>query len=154
MSLVLTMTSLAILAGLSLTELSAVAVGEIVSGKKKAKLEEGLETVYTDSTILYNTLLAYDCHVERVSENDYLVETESGKLRYYRANPNSAFNVYFDRIDNPDALLRTIHEFDREYGRNVQDFTYHHIKENLADNMRIYDEQVEGDDLLLTISID
>ncbi len=154
MSLVLTMTSMAVLAGLSLTHISAGVIAEILDGKNKQEVSEGFETVFTDSQMLYNTLTDYDCHVEKVSENEFLVDTVNGKLRYYRKDENTPFSIYFDRIDNPDGLMRSIDEFERCYGRNVQDFTYNHIKQNLAPNMRIYDEQVVDDELVLTISVD
>lgn len=154
MSVVLTMTSLAIIAGLTLSEVSLTTISELVSKKEKHQTNQGYETVFTDSTILHNTLINYDCHVEVVSENEYLVESVNGKLRYYRENNTQPFSVYFDKIDNPDGLIKSINEFERDYGRNVQDFTYHHIKENLADNMRIYDEQIVDDELVLTINVD
>lgn len=154
MSCILTMTSLAVIAGLSLTQISAAAISEILSGKKQKDYAEGFETVFNDASLLYNSLIAFDCHVEVISENEYLVETENGKLRYYRDNPNQPFSIYFDQIDNPDGLLRNINEFEENYGRNVQDYTYNHIKNNLADNMRIYDEQIVDDELVLTVSID
>ena len=154
MSLILTMTSLTVLAALSLSEVSVVAITEAITNKKKVKHEAGLETVFTDSTLLYNTLQNYDCHIQAVSENEYLVQTQHGKLRYYRENADRPFSLYFDRIDNPDGLMQNICEFERDYGRNVQDYTYHHIKKNLADNMRIYDEHVEDDEIVLTINLE
>ena len=154
MSCVLTMTAMAVLAGLSLSQVSVGVLAEILDGKKKHDNKEGFETVFTDSQMLYNTLTDYDCHAEKVSENEFLVDTINGQLRYYRKDENKPFSIYFDRIDNPDGLLQSIDEFERCYGRNVQDFTYNHIKQNLAPNMRIYDEQVVDDELVLTISVD
>ena len=52
------------------------------------------------------------------------------------------------------ALLEQIQLFETEYGRNVQTYTYHHIKENLTEDMQIVSETVlEDDSLVLTISI-
>lgn len=154
MSLVLTMTSLTILAGVSLTELSAAAIAETVLAKKQVNYEEGLETVFTDSAILYSTLTEYDLHVEKISENEYTVQTENGVLRYYRSQEEQAFSLYLDQIDNPEGLLQNIAEFEKEYGRNVQNYTYDHIKNNLSDNMRIYSEEVVDDELVVTINVD
>lgn len=156
MSLVLTMTSLAVLAGLTITEVSVTAVVESVMGSKKAKkkVNEGLETIFTDSNILYKTLQQYDCHITVVSENEYLVESENGKLRYYRKNENMPFSLFLDQIDDPDGLLNNISEFEKDYGRNIQDYTYHHIRDNLSNGMSICDEQVLDDELVLTINIE
>ena len=92
------MTSMAVLAGLSLTHISAGVIAEILDGKNKQEVSEGFETVFTDSQMLYNTLTDYDCHVEKVSENEFLVDTVNGKLRYYSKDENTPFSIYFDRI--------------------------------------------------------
>lgn len=145
---------MAIIAGMTMTELSLSTVSEIVGKKEKHKSGQGYETIFVDSQILYKTLNDFDCHVEEISENEYLVETEHGKLRYYRENSSMPFSIYFDQVDNPDALIQNINEFEQDYGRNIQDYTYNHIKQNLGDNMRIDDEQVVDDELVLTINID
>lgn len=41
-----------------------------------------------------------------------------------------------------------------DYGRNIQEYTYQHIKSSLATNMSIENEYYEGDELYITINVE
>ena len=151
MSMILTMTSAAIIAALSLSE---VTVASLVACNGSRQQTEELETVFTDMDILEKTLVEMDCHVKKLSENELAVETVCGTLRYRRNHAGEPFRMALDDIRDAQGLLENIREFETTYGRNVQDYTYHHIKENLADGMSIENEFFEGDDLYLTINVE
>lgn len=151
MSVVLSLTSAAIIAGISV---SSVAVAGLVENKKSAKKQKSLETIFNDHGLLLKTLADYGCCVEQVSENDFRVQTQCGVLRYFRTDSTQPFRLLLEQVEDADALLEQIRLFETEYGRNVQNYTYHHIKENLTGDMQILSESVlEDDSLVLTISI-
>lgn len=157
MSCVLTLTSAAVIAALSLTGTSALTVTSLLgNAKDKEKLEEGLETVFTDASVLLETLQnEYDCHVNVISENEYDVVTNCGVLKYKRNSVAEAFQLYLTEIENAEGLIANIKSFELDYGRNVQAYTYAHIKENLSKGMTIAEEEVlEDDTLLLTINVE
>lgn len=154
MSVTLTLTSAAIIAGISLATVTSMAVIDQVSDGVFDKTE-GIDTMYADSEILCQTLDEYDCHYDIVSENEYLVKTSCGNIRYAREEAKQAFKMYLDDITDVDGLIENLRSFEVDYGRNVQAYTYDHIKENLTNNMRITDEEVLDDNsLFLTINIE
>ncbi|MGN0555009.1 MAG: hypothetical protein ACI4LI_03825 [Candidatus Fimenecus sp.] len=153
MSCILTLASAAIIAGLSMSTATSLAVlGNFSEGKEN--IEEGIETMFADSAILLQTLQEYGCCVETVSENEYVVQTNCGRLRYKRGNAAQGFKLYLDEIADVEGLLENIRSFESDYGRNVQAYTYNHIKENMTDDMTITEETVlEDNSMLLTISV-
>lgn len=151
MSVILSLTSAAIIAGISV---SSVAVAGLVDIRKNAKKQTSLETVFNDSALLEKTLADYGCCVDKVTENDLRVQTQCGTLRYFRQDGGQPFRLMLEQVEDADALLEQIRVFETEYGRNVQTYTYHHIKENLPEDMQILSESVlEDDSLVLTIQI-
>ena len=71
-----------------------------------------------------------------------------------RADASQAFDLYLDEIEDVNGLLENIKSFEVDYGRNVQAYTYNHIKENLSAGMTIDSEEVLDDDsLVLTIRV-
>lgn len=153
MSVVLTLTSAAIIAGVSLATTTSLAIINQVSDGT-LDTSEGIETMYVDCDILTKTLEEYDCHFDVISENEIIVKTSCGNLRYVRENAGQAFKMYLDEIDDVEGLIENIKSFEVDYGRNVQAYTYNHIKENLSSNMNIVDEEVLDDDsLFLTINV-
>lgn len=151
MSVILSLTSAAIIAGMSVSSLT---LAGILDNRKQGKIQQGMDTIYNDGKLLAKTLSDYGCCVEQVSENDLRVQTQCGTLRYYRQDETQPFRLLLEQVEDADALLEQIRVFESEYGRNVQTYTYHHIKENLGEDMQILSETVTEDDaLVLTISI-
>lgn len=151
MSLIATMTTAALVAGLTLTEVSLAAV---VANELTEGLDEGLETIFTDMELMRKTFAEMDCHVEEVSENEIYVKTTCGNLRYSRYSAEDAFRLYLDDISDTEGLIQNIRSFEIDYGRNVQEYTYNHIKSSLEANMSIENEYYEGDELYITINIE
>lgn len=154
MSVILTLTSAAIIAGISLASATSIAVvNQISDGVFDAT--EGIDTIFVDSDILLETLNGYDCHFDVVSENEYVVKTACGNIKYKREDSTQPFKMYLGEIEDVDGLLENIKSFEIDYGRNVQAYTYNHIKENLSDGMSIETEEVlEDDSLYLTINVE
>lgn len=154
MSVVFTLTSAAVLAGMTLSTATTIAVINQVSDGE-IDISEPIETMFNDCELLEKTLLAHGCGVKVISENEIIVETECGNMRYIRENASLPFGLLLDEISNPEELFENLKSFEVDYGRNVQAYTYNHIKENLTDGMSIANEEVlEDDSLVLTINIE
>lgn len=154
MSVVLSLTSAAIIAGISVA--TATSLG-VISSISDGVFDEtqGIETMFIDSEILLKTLNEYDCHYNVISENEYHVITTCGNIKYIRENASQPFKMYVDEVENVEGLFENIKSFELDYGRNVQAYTYNHIKENLSENMSIVEEEVLDDDsLYLTINVE
>lgn len=152
MSVTISLVSAAVIACSTLTSMAVMQTLENKTGDIIKK--ESFETSFADAELLRQTLMEYGCCVEKISENEMTVSTTSGILRYTRNSPSEAFRLVLDQISNPDALLEQIRSLETDYGRNVQTYTYQHIKQNLTENMQIEDEQVlEDNSLLLTIDV-
>ncbi len=153
MSVVFTLTSAAILAGITLSSATTIAIIDQVSDGVM-DVNEPIETMFNNCELLEKTLLNHGCGVKVISENEIIVETECGNMRYVRENASLPFGLLLDEISNPDKFFENLKSFEVDYGRNVQAYTYNHIKENLSDGMSITDEEVlEDDSLFLTINI-
>lgn len=154
MSCILTLTSVAVMAGISLLAGSTVMITEQISNGTLS-ISDGIDTIFVDSEILQKALSGFDCCVDAVSENEFIVKTANGNIRYARENSSEAFKMYFNDIQNVEELLNEIQSFEVDYGRNVQAYTYSHIKENLSDGMTVVNDEILDDDsLLLTINIE
>ena len=155
MSMVLTLASAAILAGVTLSGTSLMTVVAKVSDGVPINNTEGLDTMFVDCQVLIDTLNGFDCHIKQVDENTIYVQTTAGNLRYARNNNTEAFKLYLNEVRNVDALYENIKQLEVDYGRNVQSYTYAHIKENLSKGMQIESEEVlEDDTLFLTINVE
>jgi len=152
MSMILTMTAAAIIAGLSLSEVSLAAL--VANECSTETDDEGLETIFTDVEILKKTILEMDCHMDVVSENEVHVMTTCGRLAYKRQSSEEAFRLFLGQVSDREGLIENIRSFEVDYGRNVQDYTFAHIRENLGEGMRIIEEGYENDDLYITISVE
>ena len=155
MSVVLTLTSCAIIAGLSITQTASMALIVQDNDELEENINEGLETQFVDTQILLKTLQGFDCHFTQVNENQINVQTTCGNLIYQRGAVGEAYKLYLDEINDVEGLVQNIRSFEFDYGRNVPAYTYDHIKKNLTDDMTIVeDELLEDDSLYLTINIE
>lgn len=153
MSLTLSLVSAAVIAGVSLATTTTTMLINNISDKNE--VQEGINTMFVDSDILCSTLNELGACINKISENEFSVATQCGNIRYARENASQAFKIYFDEINDVEALMEQLKTFELDYGRNVQAYTYNHLKENLTDDMLVADEQVLDDDsLLLTINIE
>lgn len=153
MSVTFTLVSAAILAGVTLSAGTTIAViNQAASGA--LEIEAPIETMFTDCELLQKTIAMHGCGARVISENEIVVQTQNGNMRYIRENASMPFGLLLDEIENPDKLFENLKAFEVDYGRNVQAYTYAHIKENLTDNMSVQSEEVTEDDcLILTINV-
>lgn len=154
MSLTLTLLPAAI--ALS-TTLTSSAVGVLTSLELKDGCPDlpAVDTAFLDGALLLQTLQEHGFSVNKVSEEEYTVQTEAGFLRYFRTASDRPFQVEASRIKDPNGLLHSLDLLENEYGRNVQRFTYETIRCNLEQHgMRLESEEVlEDDTILLTIDL-
>ena len=154
MSLILTLTSCAILAAVSLSNTALMAIA-VRSEDKQEMLEPSLETRFTDCDILVRTLSGLDCHYKVIGKNEVRVETTAGELIYRRENETEAFRLFLGEINDREALVENIRSFETDYQRNVQAYTYAHIKDNLPPGMTVAEDILLDDDtLVLTINVE
>lgn len=155
MSVVLSLTALAVVAG---TTLSSTALMTMIGSKNEVDMDvegECLQTMFVDGELLIKTLNEHGCCVNVVSENEIIVQTSCGNLRYVRNSASEAFGLYINEVNDPQLLIENLRQFEFEYGRNVQAYTYDHILSNLGEDMTFTEEEIlEDDSLLLTITID
>ena len=155
MSVIFTLTSCAVIAALSLTNTALSALILTGGEENETAKEEGLETQFADHELLLKTLNGFDCHMELIGENEIRVATTAGSLIYRRAAAGEAFRLYLDEITDAETLIANIRAFEVDYGRNVQAYTYDHIRKNLSENMSIAEETIaEDDSIYLTINVE
>lgn len=153
MSVTLTLIPLAVAVGVSLTAASAAVLNEI--RKENTQELPVLETAFIDAGILHKTLSQHGLQVEVVTENEMVVRSESGTLRYFRLDSSLPYSLALSNISDLRELLDSVDELENEYGRNVQSFTYHKVLVSLAEHgMTIDSEEIlEDDSILLTLNV-
>lgn len=156
MSMTITLVSAAVVASMSLA-LDAAVIPCLLKQPEGAltDIDEGLETVFEDADVLVQTLEGADCHYQLVSPNEIHVKTACGDLVYKRETAEQPFLLYLSNITDQQALIENMRSFTVDYGRNVQSFVYHHIKESLPEGMSIESEDFDEDDsLCLTLRVE
>ncbi len=155
MSFVLSLTALAVVAGTTITSGALMTFLGSRTEEDVAVEQDCLETMFVDGELLSKTLNEHGCCVNVVSENEIIVQTSCGNLRYARNSATEAFGLYINEVNDPQALIENLKAFEFEYGKNVQAYTYDHILSNLGEDMTFQEEEIlEDDSLLLTITID
>lgn len=153
MSVTLTLVPLAVAVGLSLTAGSVALLNQRNNDVEIENLQ--LETAFTDATLLQKTLSEHGLNVEVLGENEMIVRSESGELRYYRSSVGEAFSLGLRNICNMQELLDSVDELENEYGRNVQSFTYNKVMTSLIEHgMSVDTEEImEDDSIVLTLNV-
>lgn len=153
MSVTLSLIPLSIAVGMSLGSSAIAAVTASTKGSDCAI--EPIGTIFNDSGLLLNTLSEHGLQVEKLSENEFTVSTESGTLRYFRTDETQPFFLEASRIRNMEELLTSLDELENEYGRNVQAFTYNRVMTSLEEHgMSVMSEEIlEDDTIMLTLQV-
>jgi hypothetical protein len=137
--------------------LTSSAVGILTSLELKDGCPDlpAVDTIFLDAAMLLQTLQEHGLSVNKISDQEYTVQTEAGFLRYFRSASDAPFQVEAKRIKDPNQLLHSLDLLENEYGRNVQRFTYETIRCNLQQHgMSLASEEVlEDDTILLTIDL-
>lgn len=153
MSMVLTMIPVAVAVGVSLSSATVMAVTS-KKGRKGSDLAP-LETIFCDGSMLVKTLEEHGLNVCKVGENEFTVETESGFLHFFRDSEEVPFLLEVKNLQDTEELLGALESFEKEYGRNVQKFTYDNVLASLEEyGMSIQEEEVlEDESILLTLGV-
>ena len=153
MSVTLTLVPLAVAVGISLTASSTA----ILAQHRKNQTEEipVLETAFVDADLLHKTLSQHGLQVQAISQNEMIVQSESGLLRYFRQQEGLPFCLELRNISNMHELLDSVDELENEYGRNVQTFTYNKVMTGLLEHgMMVETEEIlEDDSIMLTLRV-
>lgn len=140
-----------------------LAIGVVASiaegyGVKKIQPQSGdinLETRFKDSNLLLKTLNEYGLKPKKTSSNGYAVRFSDGDIIYNRRSENVPFSMTIKNIKDQDALVKELHEIEKEYNGNVQEYTYKRVLSNLPEGMEIENEEVlEDNSILITLSVD
>lgn len=151
MSVIISATSLALVAGIP----ALMALG--LNLKKEQELEEleALETCFADSDILRRTLLEHGLVAEE-RENEFVVTTKAGSIRFFRQEENGAFYALPFDLRLPEELGKCADEIEAEYMLNVQKDNYQLLKGQLGEraDMQLESESMlEDGTILLTIQL-
>lgn len=153
MSMVITMIPMAVAIGVSL---SSSAVMAVTSQKHKGGCDlDAVETIFCDGSLLVKTLAEHGLNVQQLGENEFVVETESGLLHFFRNSEEVPFSLEVKGVQDTDELFGALESFENEYGRNVQKFTYDNVLASLEEHgMSIQEEEIlEDESILLTLSV-
>lgn len=153
MSVSLTLVPLAIAVGVSLTASSTALL--VQHRNKPSATIPVLETAFQNCELLQKTLTQHGLQVQTISENELLVRSESGVLRYFRQDSSLPYSLELSNISNMRELLDSVDELENEYGRNVQSFTYNKVMTSLCEHgMSVDSEEIlEDDSILLTLNL-
>ena len=132
MSITLSLIPVAIAVGMSLGASAIAAVTSLTD--KSGHHIDPVCTIFNDSSILLNTLNEHGLQVNKVSENEFIVSTDSGTLRYFRTDAEQPFFLEVTGIKNIDELMTSLDQLENEYGRNVQAFTYNRVMTSLEEH--------------------
>ena len=154
MSCIIAMIPLAVAINATLLSASAAVLAESRSDRAENRLP-ALETAFADKELLCKTLTQHGLQVAKKSENEMLVTTEAGTLRYFREGEGMPFYLELSDITNLQQLQESLEELENEYGRNVQTFTYHKVMQGLAEHGMCLDSEeiLEDDSIVLTLNL-
>lgn len=155
MSIVLTMTSVAIALSISAAG-GALAVKEALQSRCMQAEAEPMETRFQDRTLLIKTLEEHGFPVQQEEGGTFTVETGAGNLRYYQPREGGAFWVQPFDLKSEEELEAQEAELTEEYLRNVQKSTYLLLKQRLQErqDLELESEAVlEDESILLTINV-
>lgn len=157
MSVILSMTSMAIALGISAVG-GVIAVKEALEARcqKNGKEMDPVETRFSDRTLLIQTLQEHGFSVCEEEGGTFTVETSAGSLRYYQPEKGTAFWVQPFALKNEAELEEKQAELMEEYMVNVQKSTYLLLKQQLQNrqDMELEAEAIlEDRSILLTIGV-
>ena len=96
MSVVISMTSVAIIVGMSVTQTAMSAILIAATEGQNEEVEKGLETGFVDCNILVKSLNNMDCHIKQNGENEILVcdlDDESNKNDFMKWLAQAGYSI-------------------------------------------------------------
>ncbi len=112
-------------------------------------------TKFADKGLLVKTLKDHGIRTVEIDRDHLVIKLDEGEIHYHRNTGDDTFMMSVRGIGNIDKLMGSLKEFEEEYGKNVQAYTYHKIIEAMEEHgLSLTDEEVlEDDSILLTLSI-
>ncbi len=150
MSMMITLVPIVIALG---STVSTASLAAVCTNRQKSISE--VPTKYADRELLIKTLSEHGIKVGEINSDHIMISTDEGEIHYKRENENSPFMMSVKGIKDMDRIMASLKEFEDEYGRNVQAFTYHKIMEAMEEHgLSLKEEEVlEDDSIMLTLSI-
>ncbi len=150
MSMTVTLIPIVIALG---STLSTASLAAVCSNRRKSLSE--VATGFADRDLLVKTLEDHGMKVVETGSDHLVVMTDEGEIHYSREDSKAPFMMSIKGIRDMDRLIADLKEFEEEYGRNVQAYTYHKILQAMEEHgLSLKEEEVlEDDSILLTLRI-
>ena len=135
---------------------STVSTGSVaVMCRERTKSISKVPTQFADRELLLNTLNEHGLHPVEADGDHIIVTTPEGELHYERRNEEEPYMLSARNIRSMDRITDSLREFEEEYGRNVQAYTYNKIMRSLEEHgLALQSEEVSDDDsILLTLRL-
>ncbi|MCH4072053.1 hypothetical protein [Pseudoramibacter sp.] len=114
-----------------------------------------IQTKFCDTAILEETLKEHGVPYKIKSDGEITADFTSGKIRYFRTAADQPFQMQVFGVKDMDAVVCNVQAIEKEYGSNVQQYTYNRLKENLPEHMSVASEEIlEDDSILLTLEVE
>lgn len=156
MSVVFSLTAVGVAMGITAISGSLSVIAAFSQHRCGEKEIDPVETRFSDSALLEQTLTDHGFAVNRNEQGDLVVNTNVGSLRFYYSEQSGSYWVKAYNLVNEEALATELGNINDEYMLNVQKCNYTTLKKQLAesDTMRLAEEEVlEDDTILLTIDL-
>ena len=150
MSMTMTLVPLVIALGSTVSTASLAAMC-----REKGRNIRGIPTGFADRGLLVETLNEHGLNVLEKEEDHIVVRTAEGELYYDRENSGEQYILTARNVRNMEKLIDSLREFEEEYGRNVQAYTYNKVMESLEEHgLSLKQEEVLDDDsIVLTLTL-
>lgn len=136
------------------TTSTAEAVHEAVAeGRRNGHSIDGIETKFADSSLLLKTLVEQGVRAEKRDDGSIQAQFENGTITYYKGE-NEKYYMNISDVNDIECLAKNIETLEKDYGRNVQSFTYEKVISNIPDNMELHKEEILSDNsILITLNV-
>ncbi|MGN0193993.1 MAG: hypothetical protein ACI39G_02655 [Pseudoramibacter sp.] len=113
-----------------------------------------IQTKFCDAAILEETLKEHGVPYKIKNDGEITADFTAGKIRYFRESADQPFEMQVFGVKDMDQVACNVQAIEAEYGSNVQQYTYNHIKASLPENMSVASEEIlEDDSILLTLEV-
>jgi hypothetical protein len=113
-----------------------------------------IQTKFCDGAILEETLKEHGVPYKIKDHQEIVADFTSGKIRYFREKAGQPFEMQVYGVKDMDQVVCNVQAIEKEYGSNVQQYTYNRIKTHLPEDMSVSSEKIlEDDSILLTIDV-
>lgn len=150
MSMTLTLVPLVIALG---STVSTASLAAVCTNRQRGI--SNVPTKYADKELLVKTLREHGIRAQEINDDHIVIRTDEGEIHFMRENKEDPYMMSAKGIRNMEKLAASLKEFEEEYGRNVQAYTYRKILEALEEHgLSLQEEEVlEDDSIMLTLNV-